>query len=215
MKGTFRLVTKSTEILSQFITLVEDGTECLLWKKNNGAREVVAGTIDSFDSVHKVAVFLFYETSIFKLKDELYLISDKEDFTIKVEVISVSQNKCSFALAHEMRAIEKREFPRTAFNFDHNVRCVIEKSENYGSKIRTYGPRVIDISDRGLSLNVNIQLLPKFSLGATLCLRELKGKILDRGIEGRVVYQKDYHFKSGQNVIESYKVGIALKESWK
>lgn len=212
MLNNYRNTQNKNEILRLFKN--NDSKESFIWQNVEGRRfihnfrsvsintvlQTIHITIDGrFEYIHPQSIF--------------YVKLTNNDSVCKAKYLSHSENEITLYYPKDVKTIELRSEPRSAFKKSKNVTATLVVSADVVSiSTQAIHLRVIDISKHGISFYVDNKTIDKVLGSATYIFTHINEKALDKPIVIENIYAQPFTFKQGGKSKNAYKLGFRLSD---
>jgi hypothetical protein len=206
----YRNTKSKVEILNTFS--VSNPNMSLLWQTVNGKRSVFEiDDIKINTTIRTAKITLKDDEASVDPKEPIYLKLSKNASVMKLRCLNKSYNEISVALPEEMKSIENREFPRIRFKpTDERIATIVLTSEFTASSTQALKFKLMDISERGLSLIVSDENKELLVRSSGYYLTHLGESELSTPIALDFKYLKNHTLKVKGRSYRSNRAGLML-----
>ena len=210
MESKFR----ETKIIGDIKSLVRNSSErdTIVWQ-NDGHRRIIYNVKEFVfnEGLQTLQLTLDDYDGDFDETQTIYVKLSYRDTIFKGHVLSFLGSKLALYLPKDVRTQELRSGPRKKFKAsDEKFVSISVQSDFSPNAAQSLNLRVIDISEKGMSLLVSDSNKALLESSVTLCVTHLGAYKLNEAIHFQVKYMNRIRFRLNGKSVSSIRAGIAL-----
>ncbi len=186
-----------------------------MWQKNNDERQLAHCLIKRIDRklgtiVLQPREFCFEES--FNKRLSLYFKGDEQSILFKEQIHFASGQLLVLNIPREIKIIEKRENPRTTFDFSDDNLIWVSKYEDDMSHPRNFELILLDLSLGGIAFNISGQQAGSIKKGDLIFISRILDEELETPLIAEVKYARPARYREKETVRKGIRVGAQFKD---
>lgn len=185
--------------------------EVFFWQHHNNFRQKFTGNILEVDEGLEQILFKINNKK-FEVHDDspLFLYEDNKGFVTKSDLFFVKDDTVLITTPDEMKLTDLRK--NTRYNLMDKINRLVfhSKTIGLGDKLERFSLRMNDISQTGMSLEIQKHKMMRYEIGDEINFKEIVN-IPVHGLKGKILYT--CHHKNHPNGKNVLKAGIAFNQA--